>query len=50
VAGGGRRDPRQHLRRRVGAKIYRRLGDRGFQQVFLALLFLSGVMLIWTNR
>jgi hypothetical protein len=26
----------------VGAKIYRRLGDRGFQQVVLALLFLSG--------
>lgn len=34
----------------VGAKIYRRLGDRGFQQVVLALLFLSGVMLIWTSQ
>ena len=34
----------------VSAKIYRRLGDRGFQQVVLALLFLSGVMLIWTSR
>jgi uncharacterized protein len=34
----------------LGAKIYRRLGDRGFQQVVLALLFLSGVMLIWTSR
>jgi uncharacterized protein len=34
----------------LGARIYRRLGDRGFQQVVLALLFLSGVMLIWTSR
>lgn len=34
----------------LGAQIYRRLGDRGFQRVVLALLFLSGVMLIWTSR
>jgi hypothetical protein len=30
--------------------VYERLGDRGFQQIVMALLFLSGVMLIWTSR
>jgi hypothetical protein len=29
--------------------VYKRLGDRGFQQIVMAFLFLSGVMLIWTS-
>jgi uncharacterized membrane protein YfcA len=33
----------------LGMTVYQRLGNRGFQQVVLALLFLSGVMLIWTS-
>jgi uncharacterized membrane protein YfcA len=33
----------------VGSLVYRRLGDRGFQQVVMALLFVSGVALIWTS-
>jgi uncharacterized membrane protein YfcA len=32
-----------------GAFVYRRLGNRGFQQVIMALLLLSGVILIWTS-
>lgn len=34
----------------LGAEIYKRLGDRGFARIVLALLFLSGVVLIWTSR
>jgi hypothetical protein len=34
----------------VGAEIYKRLGDRGFARIVLGLLFLSGVVLIWTSR
>ena len=33
----------------LGAMVYKRLGDRGFQQIVMAFLFLSGVMLIWTS-
>ena len=33
----------------VGSLIYRRLGDLGYQRVILALLFVAGVMLIWTS-
>jgi hypothetical protein len=33
----------------AGALVYRRLGNRGFQQVVMALLFVSGLMLIWTS-
>jgi hypothetical protein len=33
----------------LGAFIYRRLADRGYQRVVMALLFLSGVGLIWTS-
>lgn len=33
----------------LGAMVYKRLGNRGFQQVVIVLLFLSGVMLIWTS-
>lgn len=33
----------------LGATVYKRLGDRGFQQAVMALLFVSGVMLIWTS-
>jgi uncharacterized membrane protein YfcA len=33
----------------VGAFIYRRLGNRGFQHVVMALLLVSGIMLIWTS-
>jgi uncharacterized protein len=34
----------------LGAEIYKRLGDRGFARVVLGLLFLSGVVLVWTSR
>jgi uncharacterized protein len=34
----------------LGAAIYKRLGDSDFRQIVMALLFLSGVMLIWTSR
>lgn len=33
----------------LGAFVYRRLGNRGFQQVIMALLLVSGIMLIWTS-
>lgn len=33
----------------AGSQVYRRLGDRGFQQVVMTLLCVSGVMLIWTS-
>jgi uncharacterized membrane protein YfcA len=33
----------------LGTMVYKRLGDRGFQQIVMAFLFLSGVMLIWTS-
>jgi uncharacterized protein len=32
-----------------GALVYKRLGNRGFQQVVMTLLFLSGASLIWTS-
>jgi uncharacterized membrane protein YfcA len=34
----------------LGAKIYKRLGDRGFARIVLGLLFLSGVVLTWTSQ
>lgn len=34
----------------LGAYIYRRLADRGYQRAVMILLFLSGVGLIWTSR
>ncbi len=34
----------------IGALCYRRLADRGYQRVILALLFVSGCTLIWTSR
>jgi len=34
----------------LGAEIYKRLGDRGFARIVLGLLFLSGVVLIWTSQ
>ena len=33
----------------AGALVYRRLGDRGFQQAVMALLLVSGLALIWTS-
>jgi uncharacterized membrane protein YfcA len=33
----------------AGSLVYRRLGDRGFQQVVMALLLASGLVLIWTS-
>ena len=33
----------------IGTKVYKRLGDRGFQKIVMALLVVSGVMLIWTS-
>jgi uncharacterized membrane protein YfcA len=33
----------------LGSLLYRRLGDRGFQKVVMALLFVSGLVLIWTS-
>ena len=33
----------------LGSMVYKRLGNRGFQQVVMAFLLLSGVMLIWTS-
>lgn len=33
----------------AGALVYRRLGDRGFQQTVMALLLVSGLALIWTS-
>ena len=34
----------------VGSAVYRRLGDRNFQQIVMALLLASGAVLIWTSR
>jgi len=34
----------------LGAKIYKRLGDRGIARIVLGLLFLSGVVLTWTSQ
>jgi uncharacterized protein len=34
----------------VGAFIYRRLADRGYQRVIMVLLLISGLALIWTSR
>jgi uncharacterized membrane protein YfcA len=33
----------------LGLTAYQRLGNRGFQQVVMALLFASGLVLIWTS-
>jgi uncharacterized protein len=33
----------------AGSLVYRRLGDRGFQQAVMALLLVSGLALIWTS-
>lgn len=33
----------------LGATIYKRLGDHGFQRIVMWLLFLSGVTLVWTS-
>jgi uncharacterized membrane protein YfcA len=34
----------------LGAFMYRRLADRGYQRIVMLLLFVSGVVLIWTSR
>jgi len=34
----------------LGAFAYRRIGDRGYQRVVMALLLMSGLGLIWTSR
>ena len=34
----------------AGAFIYRRLADHGYQRVILALLLISGLILIWSSR
>ena len=34
----------------LGAAMYRRLHDRSYQRVIMALLLLSGLVLIWTSR
>lgn len=33
----------------LGLTVYKRLGNRGFQQVVMSLLFVSGLVLIWTS-
>jgi uncharacterized membrane protein YfcA len=33
----------------VGALVYKRLGNRGFQQAVMMLLLLSGTVLVWTS-
>lgn len=33
----------------AGGQIYRRLGDLGYQRVILALLFIAGLVMIWTS-
>jgi uncharacterized membrane protein YfcA len=33
----------------VGSVVYNRISDRNFQQVVMALLFVSGTVLIWTS-
>jgi len=33
----------------LGAFVYRRLADRTFQRVIMALLLISGIVLIWTS-
>jgi uncharacterized membrane protein YfcA len=35
---------------RLGAWLYHRLDDRNFDRLVLALLLLSGFVLIWSNR
>ena len=35
---------------RIGAFIYRRLADRGYQRIIMVLLLISGLVLIWTSR
>ncbi len=34
----------------LGSRVYKRLGDHGFQRIILVLLCLSGIMLVWTSR
>jgi uncharacterized membrane protein YfcA len=33
----------------VGARIYMRLGDRGYQKLVMILLLIAGLMMIWTS-
>jgi uncharacterized protein len=33
----------------AGSRVYRRLGDRGFQQLVMVLLLVSGAALVWTS-
>lgn len=33
----------------VGAQVYKRLGDRGFQRAVMMLLFISGAVLTWSS-
>jgi len=35
---------------RIGAWLYHRLDDRRFDRLVLALLLLSGLVLVWSNR
>jgi uncharacterized membrane protein YfcA len=34
----------------LGDRLYRSLDDRRFDRIVLSLLFLSGLMLVWSNR
>lgn len=34
----------------LGAAVYRRLHDRGYQRIIMVLLLISGLTLIWTSR
>ncbi len=34
----------------IGAFMYRRLADRGYQRAVMVLLLLSGLALVWTSR
>jgi len=35
---------------RLGAFVYRRVADRSYSRIIMMLLFLSGVVLVWTSR
>jgi uncharacterized protein len=35
---------------RLGAFVYRRMADRSYSRIIMMLLFLSGVVLVWTSR
>jgi hypothetical protein len=34
----------------LGEWLYRSLDDRGFDRIVLGLVFLSGCVLVWSNR